>query len=166
MGAVVQNGGNRGVQIAFHYRNGVPMRADGHHVHLSQDGSLVISNIQLADEGSYTCSAYSSSNSVSASTEVKVLRNRPSREYNLSSLLLRHRACLLAIAVRLPTVCPSTTNWGSSRSFWVSSKAGWWKQIPTRALGAIEISPRNCILFLCLARGVSSSHPSLMLDYI
>lgn len=79
------------------------MRADGHHIHLSQDGSLVISNVQLADEGSYTCSAYSSSNSVSASTEVKVLRNRPSREYNLSSLLLRHRACLLAMAVRL---CP------------------------------------------------------------
>uniref|UniRef100_A0A8B9C5R5 Papilin n=1 Tax=Anser brachyrhynchus TaxID=132585 RepID=A0A8B9C5R5_9AVES len=61
-------------------RNGVPMRADGHHIHLSQDGSLIISNVQLADEGSYTCSAYSSSNSVSASTEVKVLRNRPSRD--------------------------------------------------------------------------------------
>nr|XP_027314974.2 papilin isoform X3 [Anas platyrhynchos] len=63
-------------------RNGVPMRADGHHIHLSQDGSLVISNVQLADEGSYTCSAYSSSNSVSASTEVKVLRNRPSPAVN------------------------------------------------------------------------------------
>ncbi|KAJ7403200.1 Papilin [Pitangus sulphuratus] len=59
-------------------RNGVPMRGDGHHIHLSQDGSLTISNVQEADEGSYTCSAYSSSNSVSASTEVKVLRNRPS----------------------------------------------------------------------------------------
>ncbi|XP_008943966.1 PREDICTED: LOW QUALITY PROTEIN: papilin-like, partial [Merops nubicus] len=60
-------------------RNGVPMRADGHHIHLSQDGSLIISNVQEADEGSYTCSAYSSSNnSVSASTEVKVLRSRPS----------------------------------------------------------------------------------------
>ncbi|NXB99164.1 PPN protein, partial [Orthonyx spaldingii] len=59
-------------------RNGVPMRGDGHHIHLSQDGSLTISNIQEADEGSYTCSAYSSSSSVSASTEVKVLRSRPS----------------------------------------------------------------------------------------
>ncbi|NXF83956.1 PPN protein, partial [Sclerurus mexicanus] len=59
-------------------RNGVPMRGDGHHIHLSQDGSLVISNVQEADEGSYTCSAYSSSNSVSASTEVKVLRSSPS----------------------------------------------------------------------------------------
>ncbi|NWU13860.1 PPN protein, partial [Cephalopterus ornatus] len=59
-------------------RNGVPMREDGHHIHLSQDGSLIISNVQGADEGSYTCSAYSRSNSVSASTEVKVLRNRPS----------------------------------------------------------------------------------------
>ncbi|KFP73678.1 Papilin, partial [Acanthisitta chloris] len=59
-------------------RNGVPMRGDGHHIHLSQNGSLIISNVQEADEGSYICSAYSSSNSVSASTEVKVLRSRPS----------------------------------------------------------------------------------------
>uniref|UniRef100_A0A8C9NKN6 Papilin n=1 Tax=Serinus canaria TaxID=9135 RepID=A0A8C9NKN6_SERCA len=58
-------------------RNGVPMRGDGHHIHLSQDGSLTISNVQEADEGSYTCSAYSSSSSVSASSEVKVLRRRP-----------------------------------------------------------------------------------------
>ncbi|NWR58165.1 PPN protein, partial [Bucorvus abyssinicus] len=57
-------------------RNGVPMRADGHHIHLSQDGSLIISNVQETDEGSYTCSAYSSSDSVSASTEVKVLRSQ------------------------------------------------------------------------------------------
>uniref|UniRef100_A0A803W5P1 Papilin n=1 Tax=Ficedula albicollis TaxID=59894 RepID=A0A803W5P1_FICAL len=46
-------------------RNGVPMRGDGHHIHLSQDGSLTISNVQEADEGSYTCSAYSSSTTVS-----------------------------------------------------------------------------------------------------
>ncbi|XP_062486778.1 papilin isoform X2 [Pezoporus occidentalis] len=63
-------------------RNGVPMRADGHHIHLSQDGSLIISSVQEADEGSYTCSAYSSSNSVSASTEVKVLRSQPSPTVN------------------------------------------------------------------------------------
>ncbi|NXH92173.1 PPN protein, partial [Edolisoma coerulescens] len=59
-------------------RNGVPMQGDGHHIHLSQDGSLTISNVREADEGSYTCSAYSSSSSVSASTELKVLRSRPS----------------------------------------------------------------------------------------
>ncbi|XP_051477878.1 papilin [Apus apus] len=63
-------------------RNGVPMRADGHHIQLSQDGSLIISNVQEADEGSYTCSAYSSSNSVSANTEVKVLRSSPSTTAN------------------------------------------------------------------------------------
>ncbi|XP_071600697.1 papilin isoform X2 [Heliangelus exortis] len=63
-------------------RNGVPMRADGHHIHLSPDGSLIINNVQEADEGSYTCSAYSSTNSVSASTEVKVLRSRPATAGN------------------------------------------------------------------------------------
>ncbi|NXQ53776.1 PPN protein, partial [Anthoscopus minutus] len=59
-------------------RNGVPVWGDGHHIHLSQDGTLTISNVREADEGSYTCSAYSSSSSVSASSEVKVLRSQPS----------------------------------------------------------------------------------------
>ncbi|KAL8169501.1 UNVERIFIED_CONTAM: hypothetical protein K2H54_050460, partial [Gekko kuhli] len=57
-------------------RNGVPVRADGHHVHMFHDGSLHINNVQIGDEGSYTCSAYRGSNSVSASTEVKVIRKR------------------------------------------------------------------------------------------
>ncbi|NXA44389.1 PPN protein, partial [Nothocercus julius] len=59
-------------------RNGVPVRADGHRIHLSQDGSLTISDAREADEGAYTCSAYSRSSSVSASTDVKVTRSRPS----------------------------------------------------------------------------------------
>ncbi|NXY24678.1 PPN protein, partial [Atrichornis clamosus] len=73
-------------------RNGVPMRGDGHHIHLSQDGSLTISNVQEADEGSYTCSAYSSSSSVSASTEVKVLRSRPGT--TVSHVVDLSRECL------------------------------------------------------------------------
>ncbi|XP_062973702.1 papilin isoform X2 [Elgaria multicarinata webbii] len=58
-------------------RNGVPVRADGSHVQMSQDGSLLINNVQIGDEGSYTCNAYSGSNSVSASTHVKVIKRRP-----------------------------------------------------------------------------------------
>ncbi|XP_034968720.1 papilin isoform X1 [Zootoca vivipara] len=58
-------------------RNGVPVRADGHHVQTSQDGSLFINNVQAGDEGSYTCNAYSGSNSVSASTELKLIQKRP-----------------------------------------------------------------------------------------
>uniref|UniRef100_UPI0025403722 papilin n=1 Tax=Euleptes europaea TaxID=460621 RepID=UPI0025403722 len=57
-------------------RNGIPVRADGHHVRMSHDGSLHINNVQIGDEGSYTCNAYSGSNSISASTEVKVIRRR------------------------------------------------------------------------------------------
>ncbi|XP_020841996.1 papilin isoform X2 [Phascolarctos cinereus] len=59
-------------------RNGVPVRGDGHRIHLSQDGTLVINNTQARDEGSYTCSAYSETQAVSRSTEVKVIRPRPS----------------------------------------------------------------------------------------
>ncbi|XP_074853207.1 papilin isoform X2 [Carettochelys insculpta] len=58
-------------------RNGVPMQADGHHIHLSQDGSLIINSVRAEDDGSYTCNAYRGSNSVSASTEVKVIKRRP-----------------------------------------------------------------------------------------
>ncbi|XP_051833605.1 papilin isoform X2 [Antechinus flavipes] len=59
-------------------RNGVPMRGDGHRIHLAQDGTLVINNTQARDEGSYTCSAYSETQAISRSTEVKVIRSRPS----------------------------------------------------------------------------------------
>ncbi|XP_057881368.1 papilin [Melospiza georgiana] len=73
-------------------RNGVPIWGDGHHIHLSQDGSLTISNVQEADEGSYTCSAYRGSSSVSASSEVKVLRSRPST--TASHIVDLSRECL------------------------------------------------------------------------
>ncbi|XP_043838694.1 papilin isoform X2 [Dromiciops gliroides] len=58
-------------------RNGVPVRGDGYRIHLSQDGTLVINNTRARDEGSYTCSAYSETQAVSRSTEVKVIRPRP-----------------------------------------------------------------------------------------
>ncbi|XP_058511180.1 papilin [Ochotona princeps] len=61
-----------GVNIRWS-RNGVPVQADGHRVHQSPDGTLLIHNLQSRDEGSYTCSAYRGSQAVSRSTEVKVL---------------------------------------------------------------------------------------------
>lgn len=54
-------------------RNGLPVRADGHRVHQSPDGTLLIHKLQARDEGSYTCSAYRGSQAVSRSTEVKVI---------------------------------------------------------------------------------------------
>ncbi|XP_027945697.1 papilin isoform X1 [Eumetopias jubatus] len=54
-------------------RNGLPVRADGHRIHQSPDGTLLIHNLQARDEGSYTCSAYRGSQAVSRSTEVKLV---------------------------------------------------------------------------------------------
>ncbi|XP_053330825.1 papilin isoform X2 [Spea bombifrons] len=58
-------------------RNGLPIRSDGHHTTVSRDGSLIIRNTRSTDEGSYTCSAYSGTHSVSASADIKVNRSRP-----------------------------------------------------------------------------------------
>ncbi|MBN3270749.1 PPN protein, partial [Polyodon spathula] len=67
-------------------RNGVPVRSDGRHVLISKDGSLILNNVQRMDEGSYTCNAYTGSHSVSASAEVRVIKNTlqapPSRSNN------------------------------------------------------------------------------------
>lgn len=54
-------------------RNGLPVWADGHRVHQSPDGTLLIHNLQARDAGSYTCSAYRGNQAVSRSTEVKVV---------------------------------------------------------------------------------------------
>ncbi|XP_036398317.1 papilin-like isoform X2 [Megalops cyprinoides] len=53
-------------------RNGVPVRPDGRHVQVSVDGSLILNNVQPADEGSYTCNAYTGTYSVSATAEVRI----------------------------------------------------------------------------------------------
>uniref|UniRef100_A0A8C6WAL4 Papilin n=1 Tax=Nannospalax galili TaxID=1026970 RepID=A0A8C6WAL4_NANGA len=58
-------------------RNGLPVQADGHRVHQSPDGTLLIHNLRQKDEGSYTCSAYQGSQAVSRSTEVKVAPSAP-----------------------------------------------------------------------------------------
>ncbi|RXM97605.1 Papilin [Acipenser ruthenus] len=66
-------------------RNGVPVRSDGRHVLISQDGSLILNNVQRVDEGSYTCNAYTGSHSVSASAEVRVIKNTPQAPPSRSS---------------------------------------------------------------------------------
>ncbi|KFR09596.1 Papilin, partial [Opisthocomus hoazin] len=91
-----------GNNVNIRWSSSLSLLSNGHRIHLSQDGSLVISNIQEADEGSYTCSAYSSSNSVSASTEVKVLRSRPSSEYSPACVDQPHLAnCGLILQAQL-----------------------------------------------------------------
>ncbi|KAM9294417.1 papilin [Gastrophryne carolinensis] len=69
----VVKGDNVNVQWS---RNGIPVQPDGHHTYVSHDGSLIIRNTKAADEGSYTCNAYSGSHSISATAEVKVNRNK------------------------------------------------------------------------------------------
>ncbi|XP_051052278.1 papilin [Phodopus roborovskii] len=61
-------------------RNGLPVQADGHRVHQSPDGTLLIHNLRPRDEGSYTCSAYRGSQAVSRSTEVKVTLPAPAAQ--------------------------------------------------------------------------------------
>ncbi|XP_063764063.1 LOW QUALITY PROTEIN: papilin [Eleginops maclovinus] len=56
-------------------RNGVPVRPDGHHVLKSSDGSLILNSVTPADEGTYTCNAYTGIYSVSAVAEVRVTKH-------------------------------------------------------------------------------------------
>ncbi|KAK1793211.1 hypothetical protein P4O66_011611, partial [Electrophorus voltai] len=56
-------------------RNGLPVRPDGLRVQVSADGALTLHNVQPADEGSYTCNAYTGSSSVSATAEVQVTKD-------------------------------------------------------------------------------------------
>ncbi|KAM3917998.1 papilin isoform 1-T2 [Leptodactylus fuscus] len=65
----VVRGDNVNVQWS---RNGVPVQPDGRHTYVSHDGSLIIRNTKAADEGSYTCNAYSGTHSTSASADVRV----------------------------------------------------------------------------------------------
>ncbi|KAG8560917.1 hypothetical protein GDO81_015183 [Engystomops pustulosus] len=70
----VVKGDNANVQWS---RNGVPVQPDGQHTYVSHDGSLIIRNTRQADEGSYTCNAYSGTHSTSASAEVRVNKQKP-----------------------------------------------------------------------------------------
>ncbi|XP_061600031.1 papilin [Cololabis saira] len=56
-------------------RNGVPVRPDGRKVLVSSDGSLILNDVRLPDEGTYTCNAYTGIYSVSATAEVKVIKD-------------------------------------------------------------------------------------------
>ncbi|KAL1258408.1 hypothetical protein QQF64_011652 [Cirrhinus molitorella] len=56
-------------------RNGVPVRPDGHHVHVSADGTLILNNVQPVDEGTYTCNAYTGTYSISAAAEVRLAKS-------------------------------------------------------------------------------------------
>ncbi|XP_067336510.1 papilin isoform X1 [Channa argus] len=56
-------------------RNGVPIRPDGRNILLSSDGSLILNNVKPSEEGTYTCNAYTGIYSVSATAEVKVIKD-------------------------------------------------------------------------------------------
>ncbi|TSM77392.1 Papilin [Bagarius yarrelli] len=61
------------VNIAWS-RNGVPVRPDGHRVQVSADGTLTLYNVQPADEGSYTCNAYTGTQAVSVTAEIRLTK--------------------------------------------------------------------------------------------
>ncbi len=66
-------------------RNGVPVRPDGHHVHVSADGALILNNVQSVDEGTYTCNAYTGTYSVSAAAEVRLAKSSQQGQWKPSS---------------------------------------------------------------------------------
>ncbi|XP_061890734.1 papilin-like [Entelurus aequoreus] len=55
-------------------RNGVPVRPDGRNIQVLSDGSLVLSQVQVSDQGTYTCNAYTGSHSVSASADITLTK--------------------------------------------------------------------------------------------
>ncbi|XP_051579133.1 papilin isoform X1 [Myxocyprinus asiaticus] len=66
-------------------RNGVPVRPDGFRVHVSADGTLILNNVQLMDEGTYTCNAYTGTYSVSAAAEVRLAKS-PHQDFSGSQM--------------------------------------------------------------------------------
>ncbi|XP_043119696.1 papilin isoform X2 [Puntigrus tetrazona] len=62
-------------------RNGVPVRPDGHRVHVSADGTLILNNVQSVDEGTYTCNAYTGTYSVSAAAEIRLAKS-PQQDFS------------------------------------------------------------------------------------
>ncbi|KAA0711513.1 Papilin Precursor [Triplophysa tibetana] len=88
-------------------RNGVPVRPDGFHIHLSADGTLILNNVQPIDEGTYTCNAYIGTYSVSAAAEVRLVKS-PQQDFDGSQGLTpdcvdqpEQANCLLIVYARL-----------------------------------------------------------------
>ncbi|CAL8274293.1 unnamed protein product [Merluccius merluccius] len=81
-------------------RNGVPVRPDGLKVLVLADGSLVLNDAQPADEGTYTCNAYTGVYSVSAAADVKVTKR--SRQGQADAL---HLSLSLSLSRSLPPGC-------------------------------------------------------------
>ncbi|KAG7235807.1 hypothetical protein INR49_002194 [Caranx melampygus] len=56
-------------------RNGVPVRPDGRNILMSSDGTLILNSVKPSDEGMYTCNAYTGIYSVSATAEVRIIKD-------------------------------------------------------------------------------------------
>lgn len=63
------------------------MRPDGRDILMSSDGSLILNNVKPSDEGTYTCNAYTGIYSVSATAEVRVIKDTQQGESDECKLL-------------------------------------------------------------------------------
>lgn len=107
----------------FCCRNGLPVRPNGRNIQVSPDGSLILNNVKPSDEGTYTCNAYTGIYSVSATAEVRVMKD--TQQGGKQEVCLHISQHLPGVTLFLQTFCKSSlygAMYSSRRVTWFMSR--------------------------------------------